>query len=745
VENHIIDSNCLSFSLREEETTNLLTKVNYPFGTETSDILLTALGLAIKKIYGYDRLLIALEGHGRKEINDIFGSIDVSRTIGQFTYIYPLILDVSDEKDLSYLIKKNKEILHQVPNKGIGFGILKQIASEQRQSDIQFKLNPNIRFSYPEHPGLNGKGKLFEILKDSLGDRIGQSLQGEYRYDLGIFAEKVNNRLVVSITYNNKQYPSASVETLLSQYKVELNGILSHCLAKKQKELTPSDLTYKKLTLEELEDLSGRYLIEDIYRLSPMQEGMLFHNLYEKDHTAHFLQSSYRLHGELNLPVVKKSLNELFKRHEILRTLFVYEDFDYPLQVVLKERQIEFLYEDVGQLIVGTGTDMEKFVEEFREKDKKRSFDLNKDVLTRISVLQLGENEYEFIWSSCHILMDGWCVGILISEFFEIYSSYLLNRKYHLPPANPYRTYIQWLQKRNKAESKEFWAKYLDQYSRLATFLQSGEPQTAARGYKAEKFFSEFDKETTLALTRLAERNRVTLNIIIQTIWGILLGIYNGSQDVIFGAVVSGRPYELKGIETMVGLFINTVPVRISYNGNTKYNQLLKEAQKAAIDCESHHYYPLAEIQAESTLKNELLDHILDFSNYPKAKRLDEEIKSSQEQDIGVGFGISGGESFDHSNYDLTVMIIPDEHLNMKFDYNGNVFEREWIQRIANHFKLISEQVLVNEEIPIDELSLLSEEEKRKLVKELRDRDGQLDIEDIDQKSPENIEAEFNF
>jgi iturin family lipopeptide synthetase B/iturin family lipopeptide synthetase C len=438
-------------------------------------------------------------------------------------------------------------------------------------------------------------------------------------------------------------------------------------------------------------------------------------------------------------------LNELFKRHDILRTLFVYEDFDYPLQVVLKDRQVDFYYEDVRQLIVGTGSDMDKFVEEFKERDRKRSFELSKDVLMRISVLQLGESDYEFIWSAHHILMDGWCVEVIISEFFEIYSNFLVNKEYHLPPVNHYRIYIQWLEKRDKAESKKFWAAYLDGYSRLATFQKPTAPGSSAQGYKFEKFFFQLDKETSQSLNQMAERNHVTLNTLLQTIWGILLGNYNGRQDVVFGAVVSGRPYELKGVDKLVGLFINTIPVRIRYNGSTIFSKLLKDIQKTAIECEQHHYYPLAEIQAETPLKNELMDHFLDFTNFPRAIIIDKEIGSSVESKPRIGFRIIKEESFDHSNYDFSVMIFASDLISMRFDYNGNVFEREWVERIANHLKLISEQVLVNEEIPIDELSLLSEEEKRKLVKVLRDRDGQLDIGDIDQKSPEKIEAEFDF
>lgn len=741
----IKDSDCLSFSLSKEDTTNLLTKVNHPFGTETTDILLTALGSAIKKIYGYNRLLIALEGDGHEEIAEIFKDTDVSRTVGQFTYLYPVILDLSAEKELSYRIKKNKEILHQVPNKGIGHGILKSSPPGERQSDIEFKLNPQIRFSYKEHPENDGEGRGLKIDNDALGKQVRRIPPGEYQCDLEILGMTVNKHLVVSIAYNKKQYQAESIETLLNQYKVELKRLISHCLAKKEKELTPSDLTYKKLSIEEFENLSEKYPIEDIYRLTPMQEGMLFHHLYEREHTAHFMQLSFRLHGDLNVPIVKKSLNELFKRHEILRTLFFYENFDYPLQVVLRVRQVDFLYEDVRQLIVGTGTKKEEFVEKFKEKDRKRSFNLSKDVLVRVSVLQLDEGEYEFIFSTHHILMDGWCVGILISEFFEIYSSYLMNKQYNLPTVKPYRTYIQWLEKRDKAESKRFWTAYLDQYSQPAAFQQSQEPQTGAKEFKAEKFFSQWDEKTTDSLNQLAERNRVTLNTTIQTIWGILLGKYNGRQDVIFGAVVSGRPYELKGAETMVGLFINTVPVRIRYNGNTIFNQLLKDVQKAAIECEPHHYYPLTEIQAESPLKNELFNHFLDFTNYPRAKQYQEKSESSQVSKKGTGLRTSREESFDHSPYDLAVMFVPSRHIHLRFDYNGNVVKREWLERMANHLKLIIEQVLENEEIRIDEISLLTEEEKSQLIKELRDRDGQMDIDDTDQKGPIRIEAEFNF
>ncbi len=730
------DSISLSVSLDEDETDLLLTSVNNAFGTNINDILLTALGLTIMEIIGNNKTLIALESHGREEI---VTELNINRTVGWFTSIYPVLLDFSHALDLSRCIVGVKETLRKCPKGGIGYGILKYLTKEENKKGIQFQLSPQISFNYMGQFDADVERMSFQMANERVENSRSFELIREHELEVsGIIA---GGRLTLSIAFSKEQYKQERIYVLLNHYKNELLRIISFCSTRQKPELTPSDLTYPHLSIETLEQLKETYQIDDIYPLSPMQEGMLFHSLYENNSSTYFEQLSYRLKGQLDIHCIERSLNELITRYDILRTAFVYKNLERPLQVVLKQRTADFSYEDIRQKISGMDTKntfvekKETYLEEFKQKDRQRSFNIGLDSLMRVSVIQTEEFEYEFIWSFHHILMDGWCIGILITQYLEIYTSYLENRPYALPPVQPYRTYIRWLENRDQKESANYWPHYLVNYEETA-----GIPRktiaTDGNIFKNQQVSFSLDPNNTVALHQLARKNQVTLNTIIQTAWGVLLSRYNSDRrDVVFGAVVSGRPPELAGVEAMVGLFINTIPVRISYQEDTLLNDLLRQVQKEALDSSTHHYYPLSYIQSATPLKYNLLDHILVFENYPISEQIEglttdkKQGQKAPPQDKSVqqvnqaqsAFTFSNADIFEQTNYDLTVVIVPGERLKVKFDYNANAFESYILAQAASHFERILKQVIDYEEKRIEEIEILSPEEKARLLSELND------------------------
>jgi amino acid adenylation domain-containing protein len=444
-----------------------------------------------------------------------------------------------------------------------------------------------------------------------------------------------------------------------------------------------------------------------------MQEGMLFHALVDETSLSYFEQMSYQLHGRLDICLVKKSLNELFKRHDILRTAFVHKDLDRPMQVLLKNRVADFYFEDISKL--GDRQDKETFTREFKAKDKKRSFDLSADVLLRLSILRVEESGFEFIWSFHHILMDGWCIGILNSEFFEIYSSYLEDRPYRLPGVKSYRTYIQWLREQDIESSAQYWENYLADYEALAGIPKTSIFKKEETPYRNEKISVHLDIGKTTALNRLAAANQVTLNTVTQALWGILLGKYNDREDVVYGAVVSGRPSELEGVESIVGLFINTIPVRIQFAGTMKFTALLQKVQEAAVNSESHHYNPLADIQAKSILKQNLIDHLFAFENYPVAEHI-EGLGSGTNENDKISLRITNVNTFAQSNYNFNVAITAADRLMVSFMYNGNQYDRDYVARIGGHFLAAIDRIIENQDLAIQELEFLTEVELSRIL-----------------------------
>ncbi|MCU0288094.1 MAG: amino acid adenylation domain-containing protein, partial [Acidobacteria bacterium] len=714
-DNYIKDTVSISYTLGKEETGLLLTKVNMAFGTEINDILLTALAMGIKKTFGCEQIAIALEGHGREEIIE---EIDISRTVGWFTSLYPVMADVSYADDLTRQIKEIKETLRQISHKGIGFGILKYLTSEEHKKEIEFKLTPQISFNYLGQFDTDVKQLSFlKPAKESPGPSQGVNNKREYLLDISGIT--VKNRLTMSISYNKTHFKQEIMSELNSNFQFELERIISFCAAKEKREFTSSDFTYKGLSIESVNRLMELYPdVEDIYTLTPMQEGMLYHALADESSYSYFEQISYHLQSELDIYLVEKSLHELFKRHAILRTAFVYKDIDRPVQLVLSNRTCDFYYQDLSYI----KEEQEKmnFIRNFKKKDIARSFILSKDVLMRVSLSKMENAEYELTWSFHHILMDGWCSGILNTEFFEIYTSYLENRPYRLPEIKPYQIYIQWLEKQDKEESRLYWENYLAGYEEHSGVPVSRTKPKEENDYQNEIVSLSLDIEKTGRLNELAAVNHVTMNTLVQTLWGIMLGKYNGQEDIVFGAVVSGRPTELPGVESMIGLFINTIPVRICFAGGLKFNQLLRQIQQEALASEPFHYHPLAEIQSYSSLKQNLINHIMIFENYPISQQIEgyEKVKKQGSKTL---LKLSNISIFEQTNYDFNVSLSGSLQLKIKFEYNGIVYDRDFVEQIGKHFILCFEQVIKNQELEIRDITFLTGEEKNRILYEFND------------------------
>jgi amino acid adenylation domain-containing protein/non-ribosomal peptide synthase protein (TIGR01720 family) len=717
-ENLLRDKANLSFSLDPEETHYLLTGVHEAFGTEIGDLLLTALTLSIRAFWGHRQVPIALESHGRQEILD---DVEVSRTVGWFTSVYPVVLDVSSEHDLSRQIKAVKEHLRRVPQRGIGYLILRYLTAPEHKTDLSFEQRPRISFNYLGQFDADLKGKSFEMAGESVGDT--HSPRNRLECELEVIGLIANHRLVMSITFSRLQFREQTIQSLLDLYRQKLIQVIFHCRLRKRREPTPSDFTDNRLSIEAVDAIAQSFQenIRDIYPLSPMQEGMLFHTLHNPDSSAYFEQICHRMHGEIDFDKVQVSLNELLTRHDILRTAFVNQGLDRPVQVVLAERRVDFVYRDaVPQLTAGGAGEAGKAVllTRIKAEDRRRSFDLGRDVLMRITVVRLVPGEYEFIWSHHHIVMDGWSNGILIAEFFEIYNALLQNRARRLPPVQPYRAYIQWLQKQDREKSGAYWSQLLADYEYTAAIPAWKGPEPGEQGYKNEALAFSLSEQESAALEQLAVRSQVTLHTVVQAIWGVVLAVYNGTNDVVFGSVVAGRPADIDQVETMVGLFINTIPVRIRFLEEFTFSQMLRQIQTEAADSEPHHYFPLAEIQSGSQLKQNLFDHILIFENFPVRTQFEKMNAMTVEGEDRVDFKFSRIETFEQTNYHLNVLVLPATKLKLKFEYNGNVYDREVVETVARHVRQAIVQVLDQEEADVDiaAITLLSPQERQQVL-----------------------------
>ncbi|MBL6449163.1 amino acid adenylation domain-containing protein [Fulvivirga sp. 29W222] len=704
----------LRFNLSKEQTQLLLTKVNQAFYTEINDILLTALGMAMSKTFGLNKLWVDLEGHGREDILD---NVDISRTVGWFTSSYPVLLNMEYADDTALQIKTIKEHLHQIPNKGIGYGIGKYLTPKKDQKGLD-AVQAQIIFNYLGQFDSDVENLAFEVTDEETGAL--QSPEQQRKHDLDVSGMIAEQQLSMAISFSDKQYKKETIEKLVDSYKQSLEALIDYCTAQTQSVHTPADFTYKKLSLEMLDKLNDQYAVEDIYPLSPLQEGLLFHSLYDRDSQAYFEQISYSVKGTLDESVVRRAITELSKRHDILRTGFVHEGVALPLQLVLADRGITFKHEDLSQL--ADQGEKEKAIRGYKENDKKQKLDLAKDELMRLSLIKLEENEYIFIWSYHHILMDGWCLGVLIQEFYEIYRSYVQNQPHSLLPSVPYKRYIQWLDKQDRKTAADYWGQYLDQYEEAAFIPQSR--IVNRQEYKQGQFRFEISEEVTEKLNQICTHYNVTLNTVIQAIWGIMLGRYNQREDVVFGSVVSGRPAEIPGIERIVGLLINTLPVRVDYEENESFDTLIAKMQQAAVESEAYQFFHLADIQSNSPLKEQLFDHILAYENYP----LEAQVKQGLEENSSeVGMDISDVDAIGQTNYNFNVIINPGSSIKFTIDYNQNLYDQAFIESISGHIRQIAGEVSANPQMNIGQIELLSSDEREAVLTAFNDTHAEYD------------------
>ncbi|MGB5929686.1 MAG: amino acid adenylation domain-containing protein, partial [Cyclobacteriaceae bacterium] len=700
--NRVSDAKSFGFTLNPETTRRLLTQANQAFHTEINDLLLSALSLAFKETFGTDKIVVNLEGHGRESI---LKDIDVSRTVGWFTTEFPVVLDSSRDNDLEGLIIETKERLRQVPEHGIGYGILKHLSTADHNLDNDFNA---IGFNYLGQFDQEMNNMSFEIAKESHG---ATKYEGENRFHLlDISGMVADQELRLSVTYSEQQFKNETIQSLVKNYEKALSRIINYLSGIDSSKKTPSDLTYDNIRMQDYNRLSEQYDIHDLYPLSPMQQGMLFQAIFDKATSAYFDQTSYRIHGQLDPAFVEESLNDLINRHEVLRTAFVQTEDGKSLQLVQQFKKAEFTYEDLrnrgGQ---------EEYIESYKKQDRDKGFVFSSGDLLRVTMLQLDEEVYEFIWSHHHILMDGWCIRILIAEFLELYNSHLQQRGHNLLPVQPYSQYIKWLDDQNYTDSQQYWSTYLKGYSETAVIPAMRSRNDYQVSEKHTQFFKRISEDKTQQLRRLAAEADVTLNNVIQTLWGILLSQYNNTNDVVFGTVVSGRPSQIAGIESMIGLFINSVPVRVQYDAHSTFIDLVQSVQKNAVASESHHYYPLADIQAASDLKQELIDHLLTFENYPIAEEIEGIMEEHRDTAGSARLEISKVDVFDQNHYDFNVLFGLGRELVMKLEYT-QAFDNEYIKNIANQFAWLVDQVLADRTIQADKLSLVPAEDHTLLL-----------------------------
>ncbi|QNN43932.1 non-ribosomal peptide synthetase [Pedobacter roseus] len=693
------DSSILTFVLTEIATKKLTSDCYSAYSTEVNDILLTALNFALLDTFQMQDVGIYLEGHGREDID---GDMDVTRTVGWFTTMYPVILKMKFSNEPTRQLLEVKETLRNVPNKGIGYGILRYL------NEVDFKNHTDIAFNnlgeFKDGENNNEEyTKIFRFSKDDHGSDVSEKRRRDHI--LYFNAIIVNGKMSLSVNYSRKQFKTKTIDSLAKAYENRLLDLINNLAAFDFASVTPSDLTFRNINIDDLLKFNKENNIEDVYTLSHMQKGLYFHWLYSRYSFSYFGQLTYKIRGEISVPDLNISYDRLVARYQVLRTFFTDELSDEILQIVVKNVGSNFIYID-------STSDKDFSLDDFKRKDKLKGFDLNRGSQMRLTVIRLDDHHHEFIWSHHHILMDGWCLNRLITEFFMIYQGVISKTAIDLPLPIPYSRYIDWLGGVNQTKSLDYWKKYLLNFNEV-TGVPRQKAQSSA-GFTEEKLKFSIEESLSLSIRHLTRGLGITESIFFQSVWSIVLSRYNNTTDILFGTVVSGRPPTIEHVEQMIGLFINTVPVRNEIIPSSTFSEFAIGCQKRSIESADFHYSQLADIQALSSLGRDLFDHIMIFENYPIQDSLNDNIAN---ETSGDKISLVSSDIAVETNYDLTLIIVPDDEIKCQFNFNSHVYGKDQIEILRNHFLATIGSVLVDPGINLCEISITSNNE-RKLILE---------------------------
>ncbi|MFP5284683.1 MAG: condensation domain-containing protein, partial [Thermoanaerobaculia bacterium] len=515
------DEALISFELSAEETADLLQTLPAVFHTRIDEALLSALARAVAGWTGSPRLRIDLEGHGREPL---FEDLDVSRTVGWFTSLYPVVLEAGDAGPGEALVSA-KERLRAVPERGIGYGLLRHLLPEAPAAEISFNYLGQVDATFDAL-------SLFRASSDSAGPM--QSARARRAYSLEINGLVMDGRLRMALTYGTRTHLRETVERLAAAYAGALRELIRHS-RESEEVFTPSDFPKAGLdasSFERLAPLLAGKNVEDLYPLTPLQSGMLFHSLMAPDSGVYVTQVTCTLPADLDAGRFRQAWERLVERHGVLRTAFLWDGLDEPLQVVHKKVSLPWQELDWRDL---PAEEQQRRLEELRHRERHTPLPLGEAPLMRFSLIRLG-CEHGLVWTAHHLLMDGWSLPLLVQELQSLYAAPASSA---LPPVRPFSDYVVWLRKQDASRAEPFWRGELAGFTapNALGIDRSGRVDGGA-GYAEHGL--QISREVTARLQALASGHKLTLPTVTLGAWAVLVSRYSGDEDVVFGNVVSG-------------------------------------------------------------------------------------------------------------------------------------------------------------------------------------------------------------
>jgi non-ribosomal peptide synthase protein (TIGR01720 family) len=631
--NNVASQRTVAVSFTSEETEALLHRLPATLDVHVQDALLTGLVTALSQWSGERTWRIDLEGHGREMLRE---EDDVSRTIGWFTSVYPVRFTAPEGDDSVAALRDVRAAVRRVPRHGVGYGALRYLRDGEIVGLLRSASPPEVIFNY--------WGQLDQVFSASAAVRPAHVPAGATRsprqtrsYVFEVSAGVIDGRLQVLWTYSSNLHAPETIERLaaaLRQTVSRLSALPDHTRASLK---TPVDFPLAEVTQAELDGIVAEGgPVADIYPLSPMQEGMLFHRLYETDESVYGQQFAVRLRGPLDPISFQQAWDAVVARHDILRTGFSWKRRERPLQIVRERATLPWTFDDWRGL---TSDEQEARLLERLRADERQGFAFEQPPLMRIGLVRLQDEQWHVLWTSHHIVLDGWSMPIVVRD---VLTAYAAQREHRTPwpgrPAARYADYIAWLQSQDATKAEAFWRRALDGFqtpSLVAGSHAAGQAAASpAQPHQVLVLRTQLPATLVEALQQLGAGQHITMNTWCAGAWALLLAHCTRQRDVAFGTVVSGRPADLPDAGTIAGLFINTLPLRLKVLPGTPAVSWFADCQRRQVEAREYEYSSLARIQSWSAVPagTPLFDSLFVYENYPVEQAWREQTELRVEQ-----------------------------------------------------------------------------------------------------------------
>ena len=436
---------------------------------------------------------------------------------------------------------------------------------------------------------------------------------------------------------------------------------------------------------------------------------MLFHGVYDGRGGSYIDQFSCDL-GAPDLEAFTKSWKNIIQHHSILRSAFYSDIFSVPVQCVYRDVELPIEVLDYCEM---TETEQVEAIKKYTNADRIRGFDFKSAPLMRVALFRITDDHYRMLWTSHHLLFDGWSLPILMEEFLSSYELLVSGKQLKQTKEDRYEDYIRHIERSDKEHEESYWRKYMEgvEQSTMLPFIELTKGRTKIGG-PSEMCYLHLNETITEKIKTYSQNNRITVNTIMQGVWSYLLHQYTGKKDIVYGVIVSGRPDDLHGVEQRVGMYINTIPLHSQSKNDQTISDWLHQMQEEQVASRQYQYTPLQSIQLLTGVKGDLFDTILVFENYPVSKVVAEKKWSLNVRNVQMK---------EQTNYPLTITIGSSDQINIIFHYNSLLLKTEWIEAISNHFENVLLQLVSNNTDKLSTIKLLTKAEEIQVLDKFND------------------------